>query len=80
MAMMKSVAVSLCLVERMPWEKLCYGAEGRVPGFPEAVKIPESLLAKVKAVRSAMLRLMGPDADSMTISEMQKMDKNITIP
>ena len=80
MAMMKSVAVSLCLDERMPWEKLCYGAEGRVLGVPEAVKIPDSLLAKVKAVRKAMLKLMGPDAESLTITEMQKLEKNITMP
>ncbi len=72
MAMMKSVAVNLCLVERVPWEKLCYGADARVLGVPEAVKTPESLLVKVTAARTAMLKLMGPDAESMTIAEMQK--------
>ncbi len=41
MAMMKSVAVNLCFVERMPWEKLCYGAEGKALGVPEAVKIQD---------------------------------------
>ncbi len=75
MAMMKSVAVHLCFVERMPWEKLCYGAEGKVLGVPEAVKIPERLLVKVKAVRSAMLKRMGADADSMAITEIQKLEK-----
>jgi hypothetical protein len=72
MAMMKSVAVSLCLVERLPWEKLCYGAVAKVHGVPEAVKIPAALLVKVNAARTAMLKLMGPDAESMTIAEMQK--------
>ena len=38
----------------------------------EAVKIPDILLVKVKAARTAMVKLMGPDADSMTISEMKK--------
>jgi hypothetical protein len=80
MAMMKSVAVNLCFVERMPWEKLCYGAEGKVTGVPEAVKIPESLLVKVKAARCAMLKRMGPDADSFSIADMQKLEKNITMP
>ena len=80
MAMMKSVAVNLCFVERMPWEKLCYGAEGKVSGVPEAVEIPDSLLVKVKAVRSAMLKLLGPDADSLSITDMQKLEKNITMP
>ena len=80
MAMIKSVAVNLCLVKRMPWEKLCYGEEGKLLGVPEAVRIPESLLVKVKAARCAMLKLMGPDADSVTVNEMQKMEKNITIP
>ena len=75
MAMMKSVAVNLCFVERMPWEKLCYGAEGKVTGVPEAVKIPESLLVKVKAARCAMLKLLGPDADSLSITDMQKLEK-----
>ncbi len=76
MAMMKSVAVSLCLVERLPWEKLCYGAEGTARGVPEAVKIPSCLLVKVNAVSSAMLKLMGPDAGSLAITEMQKQEKS----
>ncbi len=46
-AKMKSVAVNLCLVDRLPWEKLCYGADAKVAGVPEAVRIPESLLVKV---------------------------------
>ena len=75
MAMIKSVAVNLCLVKRMPWEKLCYGEEDKALGMPEAVKIPESLLVKVSAARCAMLKPMGPDADSGTVSEMQKMEK-----
>ena len=75
MAMIKSVAVNLCLAKRMPWEKLCYGEEDKMPGVPEAVRIPESLLVKVNAARCAMLKLMGPDADSVTVNEMQKMEK-----
>ncbi len=80
MAMMKSVAVSLCLVERLPWEKLCYGDQAKVTGVPEAVRIPESLLVKVTAARTAMLKLMGPDAESMIIADMQKQARNTTMP
>ena len=48
-------------------------------GVPEAVNIPESLLVEVKAVKSAMLKLMGPGAESMAVTEMQKLEK-ITMP
>ncbi len=51
MAMMKSVAVNLCLAQRLPWEKLCYGDESKVTGLPEAVQHQETLRASLHSGR-----------------------------
>ena len=58
-ARFKTIAVSNCQVERMPWEKLLWGSTGPTPGVPTTIVVPDSLLVHVKNVREVVSAYFG---------------------
>lgn len=50
---MHSKAVSAAQVPRLPWERLLFGQDGRLHGYPETIGVPANLLAGMTNVRMA---------------------------
>ena len=61
----KTLAVSLKKVPRMPWEIMLYGEDGRIPNTPEFVDIPDSLLYDIRNSRDYLLDVIGPGWQSV---------------
>ena len=54
-----TIAVSNNEVPRLPWEVLVFGKSAPVPGVPSTVKIPPSMMLKVKNVREVVCQHLG---------------------
>ena len=70
--MVKSIAVSTGKVRRFPWEELCYGAKAFIPGVPEAVNLPETLVAPLRTFREGVFHHLGDDTAGWTIQDFIK--------
>ena len=57
-ARLKTIAVSRGLVPRFPWETALYGDQGPIPGVPETVQVPESILFDIGNGREFVLGLL----------------------
>ena len=74
---LRGIAINAEQLVRMPWEKLVLGG-CTVIGLPETLKVPEECLTGARKCRSMALDILGPEADSMTLSDMRKLiSKNI---
>ncbi|CAK0839486.1 unnamed protein product [Prorocentrum cordatum] len=69
-ARVKSIAVNILELPRLPWEEVLWGGEGRIPGVPETVKVPMQVLKKNKNARGALISLM-PRSVALTFAEMR---------
>ena len=54
-----TIAVSNNEVPRLPWEVLVFGKSDPIPGVPTTVKIPPSMILKVKNVREVVCQHLG---------------------
>ena len=70
-AEIRGIAINAEQLDLMPWEKLVLGGS-MVPGVPETLKVPEECLTAARKCRAMALDVLGPDADSMTLSDMRK--------
>ena len=57
-ARLKTIAVSRCLVPRFPWEIALFGEQSPIPGVPETVQVPESLIFDIGNGRVFVLGLL----------------------
>ena len=71
----KTIAVSLGLVPRFPWEELLYGKDGKIPGVPEMCIIPSEQLENIKMFREGVLGVLREDAKAQTVDEYIKVLK-----
>lgn len=58
-ARLRTLAVHMCKVERLPWEKVVFGETDPIPGLPMAVRIDDSLLVDCQNARRAMNHIFG---------------------
>ena len=52
-ARLKTIAVSVNALPRLPWERICFGDDAPLPGVTETVKVPDGLLAAAINAREA---------------------------
>ena len=74
----RSLAVHLGLVSRMPWEVLVFGEEAPIADMPAAVRIDDDLLVDCKNTRACLLRALAKKSTDAPLSfcEMKRIVMN----
>ena len=65
---MRLLAISNRQLDRMPWEKLLFGMNDKLPNLAEAILIPEAELVQAKNCRAAALKILQ-GAGARTVDE-----------
>ena len=69
LALAKTISVSRCQLQRLPWETHCFGEAEKIAGISETVAVPAPLLQKNKVARQAVLKLFdGMDRSVLTFA------------
>jgi hypothetical protein len=68
-AIVKTIAIHTQQVPLLPWESASFD-ECPMANVPSTIKFDDSLLTEYKLVRKATMKILGPDAGSMTFQEM----------
>ena len=72
----KSAAISTGQLERMPWEKACFG-DGPIPGRSQTGVVPDQLLDDAKNCRRMVLDALFPSPVDMCCSSLAELKKEV---
>jgi hypothetical protein len=69
-ARVETLAMSACLVPRLPWEVMLFGEKAALPGVPSATRLSDALIAPIGNVRVAAIKLLENVPD-ITFAQMR---------
>ena len=68
-ARLRSLAVHRVLVDRLPWEKVLFGAEAPIEGMPQTAMVDQELLVDCKNLRTTMQEALARYPEASTFAE-----------
>jgi len=69
------IAINSGAIKRLPWERLVFGNDRKIPGYAEAMRVPEELLSSLRKPRDAALSILGGEECDLSLAQMIKLMK-----